>query len=498
MLVALGWLALAWTGGDDAPKTPTGPIPVLVDVLKEKCAAKPCTGEKCRANDKAKADAPATATTPTGPTESSQHWPLTLAEVMRIGLGNNEAFRNAQTPLAQRKAGVSSWRLKAEVMALVRSIEQCYWTLSQKYVELWASEKAVEIAREVLKREQAELDIGGRGNKSDVAEAEQRLEQFNLDMVARTSDVIEAERRLRNVLGLPRSDGRRITPMTKPRSDQVEPCWDESLATMLLRQPDLAEQSERVRQADWLAKSASRVLAASLPGAELDPELARQIEGRWSSEAARQAELLKQVKHQTTHSLARFFLEVDANYKQFKTASRLCAASAQRLEAQRAFYEEGRIPIDRYLDAISQYASAKTQEAQFQATYNISLVALEEAKGTLLNARDIEICEESSSAHDQTRDAAVETTAFTAAAPSDKTGDCCTRANTAAAPSDKAGDCCTRCKPEASPTANEPKAAPAPAAAAGKTLRIDLTIGGPQPITIRGTVAIDPAPVPAR
>ena len=48
------------------------------------------------------------------------------------------------------------------------------------------------------------------------------------------------------------------------------------------------------------------------------------------------------------------------------------------------FYEEGRITIDRYLDAVSQYASAVAQEAQFKTTYNISIVALEEAKGTLL------------------------------------------------------------------------------------------------------------------
>jgi hypothetical protein len=107
----------------------------------------------------------------------------------------------------------------------------------------------------------------------------------------------------------------------------------------------------------------------------------------------RQRAFLQQTVHQTTHSLARFFLEVDANYKQFKTASRLRAAAAQRLEAQRAFYEEGRIPIDRYLDAVSQFASAVAQEAQFKSTYNISIVALEEAKGTLLAYDNIAVAE---------------------------------------------------------------------------------------------------------
>ena len=96
---------------------------------------------------------------------------------------------------------------------------------------------------------------------------------------------------------------------------------------------------------------------------------------------------LQQVVHQTTHSLARFFLEIDANYKQFKTASRLRAAAAQRLDAQRAYYEEGRITIDRFLDAVSQYATAVATEAQYKTTYNISIVALEEAKGTLAGLR---------------------------------------------------------------------------------------------------------------
>ena len=102
---------------------------------------------------------------------------------------------------------------------------------------------------------------------------------------------------------------------------------------------------------------------------------------------------LQQVVHQTTHSLARFFLEIDANYKQFKTAARLRGAAAQRLEAQRAYYEEGRITIDRFLDAVSQYATAVATEAQYKTTYNISIVALEEAKGTLLAYDNIAVAE---------------------------------------------------------------------------------------------------------
>jgi hypothetical protein len=97
--------------------------------------------------------------------------------------------------------------------------------------------------------------------------------------------------------------------------------------------------------------------------------------------------------HQRTHQLARFYLEIDANYKQFKTASRLRAAAAERLEAQRAYYEEGRITIDRFLDAVSQYAQAVATEAEWKTTYNNSIILFEESKGTLLSYNNIAVAE---------------------------------------------------------------------------------------------------------
>ena len=122
----------------------------------------------------------------------------------------------------------------------------------------------------------------------------------------------------------------------------------------------------------------------------------------------RQRAFLQQIVHQTTHSLARFFLEVDANYKQFRTAERLRIAAQQRLEAQRAFYEEGRITIDRLLDAVSQYANAIATEAQYKTSYNTSIAALEEAKGTLLAYDNIAVAEGPSPRKAYTRPASSE------------------------------------------------------------------------------------------
>jgi len=379
-----------------------------------------------------------------------------------VGLEANRA----PIVIARLTADASVWRFKAEVMAEVRSIEQQYWSLAQQHVQLWSSEKAVELAEEILKREQSELEVG-RGTVADVAEAQQRLEQFRLDLVTKTSDVITTERQLRNLLGLPPADARRIVPVTAPTEARLEPDWDASLAQMLSFQPDIVQQQLNVRirelqllvsrnqllpQLNFNALYQFNGLGHNLDTAEavmtgrpitaVDPLISTQQRAaglnsnpgqyrdfqQWQvgfnlqmplgmraplanvrqSQYAllRERAFLQQIVHQTTHSLARFFLEVDANYKQFKTASRFRAAAAQRLEAQRAFYEEGRITIDRYLDAVSQYASAVAQEAQFKTSYNISIVALEEAKGTLLAYDNIAVAEgpNPSKAYIQARD----------------------------------------------------------------------------------------------
>jgi outer membrane protein TolC len=413
------------------------------------------------------------------PEEAPECWPMTLDEAIRIALDNSETVRvidfgrfgnslvglmgcPGEPPLrystgpmviARLNADASQWRFKAEIMAEIRSFEQQYWNLAQAHVQLWAADRAVSLAQEVLNREQAELQIG-RGTVADVAEATQRLEQLNLDLVTRTSDVITTERQLRNLLGLPPADNRRIIPVTPPAEECVEFDWDTCLNEMMEEQPDIVQQKLLVRIAELqlliarnqlvpelslntlhqlnslgqfdeafaltnniILNALQLVLANSEKAATLDGKtvndtgfLTSQVGyclqlqgggGRSPLANSRQAQYvllrsrayLQQVLHQTTHSLARFFLEVDANYKQYKTASRLREAAANRLDAQRAYYEEGRITIDRFLDSVSQYATAVATEARYKTTYNIALAALSEAKGTLLADRGIVVAE---------------------------------------------------------------------------------------------------------
>jgi RNA polymerase sigma factor (sigma-70 family) len=307
--------------------------------------------------------------------ESDEIWSLPLRQAIGIGLDNSKtvrliSFAGNGTPfkVAPRNAVVGAERFKSAIMAEVSSIEQQYWNLLQAHTQLWAADRAVDIAQEIHKKEQAALKVG-RGTIANVAEEAQRLEQLNLDLATRTSDVITTERLLRDLLGLPAADGRRIMPVTAATKARLNPDWEECKTAMLANQPDIV-------------RSRAIVTAAE-----------RDVSGDGLARLERTKAYREEVIDQATQSLRRSFSEIDANYKQFTMASRLRDAAARRLDAQHAYFEEGRITVDRFLDGVSKYATAVAQEAQYKTAYNQSIVGLEWAKGTLLEHDQITVIE---------------------------------------------------------------------------------------------------------
>jgi outer membrane protein TolC len=411
---------------------------------------------------------PRTSEVNTGQTQ--ERWPMNLAMATRIAFDNSESFRLVQfgvssfdgasffpidvdgpITIGRLNADVPVAKFKADAMAFVRSVEQQYWNLAQAEVALGSAEQAVRITRELLEKAQAEIALSRGGGVVEVAEAAQRLQQFNGDLTTRRADVVSAERALRKVLGLPPSDHRQIITTTNPTEELISFDWDTCVDELLREQPDNVQQQANVRLAELcllmaryqyihpletqtlrqlkgmgpLVDSSQAVLLSKfltmlgdltspmecVEGIDLSGNAyidsltwqrgftfqAPMGSGRSPLYNSRQAQYLllqaetrqRQIFHQTTHSLARFFLEVDANYKQYATAKRVQAAAAKRVDVQRAYYEEGRITVDRLLNAINQNDLAIANEARYKTMYNISLAALSEAKGTLLADRNI-------------------------------------------------------------------------------------------------------------
>jgi outer membrane protein TolC len=362
-------------------------------------------------------------------------------------IGGTEA-NQAPIIIARINADASLWRFKAEAMALVRSVEQQYWSLVHQRTQLWARERAVELAEEALQRpqEQAGRSFDYRAS-ADIAEARQQLEGLRCQLAAATAEVKSTERELRKTLGLPETDNRRIVPATTPHSALVQPDWDACLEEMLTHHPDIvqAETLARLQELQLIvtrnqlipqwnlmalyqlnglshhldayeAELASAILNTidsmisntgglalqNLPGDPIGlmywtPRMARAFSSRDFMRNTRQAQYmllrqrasLQQIKHQTTHALARCFLEIETNYKQFQASEKLRREAEDRLQTQKKEYEAGRIPLDRYFQAIGEWANAQALESQFLTSYNVSIAHLEEAKGTLLDHEGI-------------------------------------------------------------------------------------------------------------
>jgi outer membrane protein TolC len=355
--------------------------------------------------------------------------------------------------VARLRADFNVWQFKSQVMALVRSIEQQYWALEQAQIQYWAAGTAVDLGEQIVRRELARFEIG-QGSRPNVAEAEEQLERFRLTFVTRTAELVRTERQLRNLLGLPPSDNRRIVPSTPPTDAMIVPSWQAALRQMLDFQPDIVQAQLLVRVAELQLLVARNQLLpvlnfdalyqlnglghhldqaeAVMTGKSIravDPIIQVQqraaglnpIPGLWNNfqtwqlgftfqvplgyrgpmsdvrlaqyQLLQQRAFLQQIVHQTTHLLHQYFLEVDLNYKSFRTASRLKAAAKERLEAAKAFYEQGTVTIDRYLDALNRWADAVAQEADFRNRYNTAIILLEEVKGTLLAYNNIAMAE---------------------------------------------------------------------------------------------------------
>lgn len=386
---------------------------------------------------------------PYGPLRSleGETWPLSLREALRIGLDNASAIRlvwagpTGSFVIEPAVTGLDPWPFKAEATAFVRSIEQEYWSLAQQHARLRAAEKAVGLTDEALEGAPA----AGRDNA-----VRRRMEQLRLDLASRISDVTAAERRLRHILRLPPADDRRIVPVSPPRETPVEADWDASLAIMLEQLPQIAQaKSGEPQQANPGRPAATVIQPQSAPG-EGPEGVPVPVNPR--------DEYLRQVLHQSTHSLARYFLELDANYKRYRAASQLHADATRDLEAQRRAYEANSgARIDGYLDAISRYADASALEGMYRASYNTSIVNFEEARGTLLERDRITLAD---------------------------------RPQPFVAPDGPADHRDLRGLPSLSGrvAASDPESK-----AVEKTLRFRFTVGsGPRPIEVRGTLTIAP------
>lgn len=329
----------------------------------------------------------------------------------------------------------SYFQFKDAVQEYVRGVIEAYWALVAARTEVWARQWQVEQAEWAWRR--AKANLGLAGDRRVEAQARVTAANYRATLIAAEASVLQREAALRNIMGLPPTDGQRLVPVSPPATDRLEPDWQEVVALAEERRPDLIElkliieadqqlllqsRNQALPRVDAVALYRWNGLEGELPsGDRLRSEPGQFTDWtfgvnfsvplgmRKARAQLRSAELviardranLDQGLHNAGHVLAENLRNMDQAFAQYEAYREARAAAQDNVQAQRARYDSGlrgqgndATAFLYVLLAINDWGNAVSSEAGALTRYNIELANLERQTGTILETHGVRFYEE--------------------------------------------------------------------------------------------------------
>jgi outer membrane protein TolC len=340
--------------------------------------------------------------------------------------GGGFAVNMAPIVIARLNTETSYFQYKDSVQEMVRGTIEAYWELVQARTDAWARKIQVEQSEEQAKREEARLK-SGFASLSDVAQARVTYTQFRANQIAADALVLSRENTLRNIIGLPPNDHRRIVPVSAPTTNRYKLIWDELVRLGEQRRPDIVElklilqadeqrllqsQNQALPKLDatgqyrWNGLNGEMFNGDHLNGTFTDWTVGINFSVplglRQGRAAIRQRELIlardraniEQSVHAAIHELAGTVQDLDSNYAQYLAYKDTRAAATENLKVQTEQFRTGRTIYLTVLQALNDWGNAVTSESRSILLFNISLANLERQTGTILETHGLVFVEE--------------------------------------------------------------------------------------------------------
>jgi outer membrane protein TolC len=354
---------------------------------------------------------------------------VTLSYTQPLLQGAGFRVNTAPIVIARLNTEQSYFQYKDSVQELVRGVIEGYWTLVQARTDAWARKIQVELSEETYKREQAKLKAG-LGDLPTVAQARVTFNQFRANLIAADASVLSREGALRNLLGLPPSDGWRIVPVTAPTSERLRPDWKGLVDLAEVRRPDIVElkiitEADRVRlvqaenqalpRLDAVALYRWNGLSGEMPNEQhlstsvgqftdwsVGVNFSVPLGLRQGRAQVREQKLMiardlanvQQGLHAAVHELAATVRDLDSAYEQYQAYKETRTAADVNVRAQDANFKAGRGIYLNVQQALTDWGNAVSSEAQQLLTYNVALANLERQTGTILETHGLVFFEE--------------------------------------------------------------------------------------------------------
>jgi outer membrane protein TolC len=361
--------------------------------------------------------------------------------------GSFAGHLNALSPFAAAPEGILIARIrmdqaKAEferqVNALVLNIEVAYWKLYQAYGRLYSFEEVMRIAHKSLMINEAKYKVGTKG-PADYFPILGQYQDFRGQRLAALADVLEKERSLRGLLGMPIEDGTRLVPITPPNLANYQPSYEAAVKDALVYRPELVLARENLRVAHFqLLREKNNIKPDLRAAAQYAPVgFGNRLDGRgtfvdgtgadrpqnalqslasdhfndWNigliltvplgfrAEMAniRAARLslaqgyyfLKDQEERSLRIVAQQYQELSKWYNLIEMRRAARKAYAESVIARFEQFKAGKETADFLLEAQRRLADAQTSEYEAIAEYNNSLARFEWSKGTILHHNNV-------------------------------------------------------------------------------------------------------------
>jgi outer membrane protein TolC len=333
------------------------------------------------------------------------------------------------------RLGRDQARLEFErrIHEMLFAVEQAYWDLYCAYWDLYSRDSGLRQAQLAWQVAKQRFDAGGL-TVDDLAQIEEQLHFFRsqrLEALGRGTPgrpgVLEAERHLRYLVGLPAEDGSRLVPTDTPVQAPVEPDWEAAVSTAQQNRPELLQVHKEIQTAQlaliragdytlpdlrFFSKYSVNGLIGSLPnnqqlaqpftaweaGLQLEVPIgfraARSAVTRSRLELAQRFAFLHDQESKLLSSLQRSYQDLVQFREEMTVRHSQREAAAVQLKARYTrFQGKGDVSSDLLVRTQRSWADALRDEYIAICNYNVALADFERQKGTIALYHNIEVTE---------------------------------------------------------------------------------------------------------
>lgn len=367
------------------------------------------------------------------------------------GLGAGVGFGSSGILIARLRFDQSRADFERIINYQLVNVEVAYWNLYGAYVNLYAAEQGMRLAHELWQLIKHRVEVGtGLPNEPpptiyDVHRLEGQFRLFQGDRNAALGDVLDKERILRRLIGVPADDGKQIIPIDAPTLAPYRPSWEVAVEETLTNRPELitarhelkARQLDLILQKNYLLPDLRFVSSYDITGlgSRLDGngQIFDQSTGifrtnnalrnmssthfnnwtmgltlnvplgyRFEHAAVRHSRLglaqtymaLKNEEKKAVFFLTKAYRDLFTQYQQIKYRRAQRIAFAGKLKEAEAKQKVGQqVAKETDLQSQRDFVNALNQEFQAIVAYNNSLAIFQFAKGTIMQHNNVSIAE---------------------------------------------------------------------------------------------------------